>query len=585
MKRGRPSSSPPASPPLLGLVALAAGAAIALAVSFRFFDYDLWEHLVAGKYLWTAHRIPTTQLWTWPTWGQPALVPSWAFRFLLWPFWHLGGETGLWVWRLLLALAASALAFVAARRRGADPWLTLVLLVAAAIAWRGRTRVRPEALAFVLFAAQLALLAPSRGREKWRDAGLVAIALAWINVHLSFYLGFANLLFHAAGEGSRASRVRLLGVTAVALAVSFLNPYGWRGVVQPLDLLLHHGSEAIYGSIAELGGIDPRVDLRNGLLLLLVAWPVLLVLRWRRRGFDLTETLTCVLLAAQTQAAQRFRGFFAIAAAVWIARDATDLLVAGRAARTAGVARAPLAALGAIALLTAWITWGQPEFPIGTGLDWSAFPVRACDFVETRGVRGRAFNSFWYGGYMEARFWPERSRLPFMDGHLESGSPRDRDLYARSGTDRSAWAALDREHRFDFALLDVRTPASATLLESIESDSTWALAFVDDAAAVFVRRTDPAAGGAYRRLRVAPASLESLMNACAADSALRREVRLELERQVAGSPWSSVAHELVASLDDLEGRGSDAADERARAAEARALHALPPLSGSSLPAR
>jgi len=604
MKRGRSPSvrsrapasaspAPPASPlagPLSVLVVLAAAGAIVLAVSFRFFDYDLWEHLVVGKYLWTVHRIPTTQLWTWPTWGEPALVPSWAFRFVLWPFWSLGGETGLWTWRVLAALAACALLFVAARRRCANPSVTLAFLVLAALAWRGRTRVRPEALAFVLFAAQLVLLAAARGRERLRDAGLVAIALVWINVHLSFYLGFANLLFHALGESTRAARTRLFGVMLAAFAVSFLNPFGWRGVFQPLDVLLHHRGEAIYRSVAELGGLDPAVDLGNGLLVLLVAWPVLLALRWRRRGFDVTETLTCALLAVQTQFGQRFRGFFAIAAAVWMARDFTDLFLSGPATATVDAARrVSLGSLGAIVALAAWMALGQPEFPIGTGLDWSAFPVRACDFIAAAGIRGRAFDSFWYGGYMEARFWPERARLPFVDGHLESGSEHDRTLVALTLSDRAGWTTLDRERHFDFALVDVRTPASAPLLEAIDADPAWSAVFIDDAAAVFVRRTGAlraaAERDAYRTLRVAPAALDSLLNACGSDATLRRRVRGELERQVAGSSRCSVAHELLASLDDLEGRGEDAREERARAAAVRATHRLPELSVAALPAR
>ena len=52
------------------------------------------------------HRIPTTQLWVWPSWGGPDVNPSWGFRALLWPFWAAGGEWGLLAWRILTTLAA-----------------------------------------------------------------------------------------------------------------------------------------------------------------------------------------------------------------------------------------------------------------------------------------------------------------------------------------------------------------------------------------------------------------------------------------------------------------------------------------------
>ncbi|MEO5617813.1 MAG: hypothetical protein ABIS67_08575, partial [Candidatus Eisenbacteria bacterium] len=104
--------------------ALVAAAALLISVSYRLFDFDLWEHLVVGKYLWTTGKIPTTQLWTWPTWGEPALIPSWLFRALLYPFWQFGEVPGLFAWRWLTVLATFGLLFLAARRMGAEPLTT-----------------------------------------------------------------------------------------------------------------------------------------------------------------------------------------------------------------------------------------------------------------------------------------------------------------------------------------------------------------------------------------------------------------------------------------------------------------------------
>src|SRR6185503_14859894 len=162
----------------------------------------------------------------------------------------------------------------------------------------------------------------------------------------------------------------------------------------------------------------------------------------------------------------------------------------------------------------------------------------------------------------------------------ESGTRRDRTLYMQAQDDRAAWDELQREHRFDFALLDLHTPTE--LRGFIESDPVWAAVFIDDAAAVFVRRDGPlrpvAEQSAYRRLRVSAAALQSVMTLCQTDTTLRREVRRELERQVRESPWTAVAHELNAVLADMDGRAADAAEERARADTARRLFRLPDLS-------
>lgn len=85
------------------IAALVTAAALVVTVSFWIYDFDLWDHLVVGKSIWS-HGIPTTQQWTWPLLGQPVLVPSWLFRALLWPFWEHGGVEGLFLWRWITVL-------------------------------------------------------------------------------------------------------------------------------------------------------------------------------------------------------------------------------------------------------------------------------------------------------------------------------------------------------------------------------------------------------------------------------------------------------------------------------------------------
>jgi hypothetical protein len=589
-REGGATTSPPPVPlahPAFLAAAAVAIAAILVTVSFRIFDYDLWEHLVVGKYLWTAHRIPTTQLWTWPTYGQPAIIPSWGFRILLWPFWSLGGEPGLFVWRWIAALATFGILFLAARRMGAEPLSALVVMLLAALTYRGRTMVRPETLALVLFAAQIAILEARRLGGPKRDAWLVAIAWVWINVHLSFYAGFVLLGLHTLGAAHAAWRrgargaaifagdrgaVSLLRVALLALAVSFLNPFGWRAVFQPLELLLVGRHEVIYSTVDELRSLDWRLNWRNGLPLLMAGWPLLLVWRARRRGLDAFELLACLAFSAQALASQRFKAAYAVVAAPYVARDLGEWLGAMRRSPLA----LPLATRSGVAIVAMVVLglpeWSLPQFPLGLDIDRRYFPVAACDFIEKEGIRGRAFNHFWYGGYMEWRFWPERDRLPFMDGHLESGTERDRWLYAFAQEDRDAWSDLDDERKFDFVLLSLKTPAGAALRGFIEGDSTWATVFIDDAAVVYARREGAMRAVAerrgYARLRTAPEGLDSLLSRCAADSALRREVGRECDRQVRESPYHSVACGLLAELALMDGRRDEARRQLERALEA-----------------
>jgi hypothetical protein len=48
---------------------------VVVSVSFVIFDGDVWEHLPVGKVIWMLKHVPTTQLWTWPTYGTRDVNP------------------------------------------------------------------------------------------------------------------------------------------------------------------------------------------------------------------------------------------------------------------------------------------------------------------------------------------------------------------------------------------------------------------------------------------------------------------------------------------------------------------------------
>jgi len=89
--------------------ALAAAASVVVSVSYVVIDTDFWQHLAVGRAIWELGRVPTTQLWTWPTYGAPDVNASWGFRVLLWPLWSAFDVWGLYAWRWATTLAAFAL--------------------------------------------------------------------------------------------------------------------------------------------------------------------------------------------------------------------------------------------------------------------------------------------------------------------------------------------------------------------------------------------------------------------------------------------------------------------------------------------
>ncbi len=584
--RGPAAALPLRHPALLAAAALAA-ACILVSVTFRIYDFDIWQHLLVGKVIWVTHSIPTRQIWTWPTYGTPDVNPSLLFRAMLWPFWDVGGVWGLYLWRWLTTVAAFGIAWATARHIGARGAAALVALVACALVYRQRSQVRPETLAVVLLALQIWLLESRRrgGVDRW--PWLVGIAWAWVNTHISFLLGFVVLAVHlldahvaawrarraaADAEAAGQSLRRLWLVVLACLAISFVNPFGARALWRPFEYLLYWRNDPLFLVIGELRPIEWSVNWRNGLPLLMIGWPALQLWRARRSGLDRVEGLLCLAVTGWALSSARFLSFFAVAAAPYVARD-LDAWVASRRWPEWSAPPWRRAALASTAcVLLGLAEWTRSDFPLGVALDWKYYPVRACDFMKATGVRGRGYNTFNFGGYQLYRFWPERDRLPFIDIHPEEATPEKRRLYVLASQEQQAWVELQDRYRIDYALLARLTFKRDRLPDFLDADPRWALVFMDDAAALFVRRDGSlraiADRHAYRLLPAGNLRLGQLGEACRRDPALRARFAAELERQVRESPYNATALSLHANLAILDGRLTAALDDLRRAVAA-----------------
>jgi hypothetical protein len=553
--------------PAMLFVIVVASALVVLAVTNEIVDFDWGQHLAVGRFIWERHQFPTTQLWTWPTYGAKDVDYAWGFEALVWPLWKLGGVLGLYVWRWVVTLAALGLAWAAARRMGARGLTPLVVLALAAMTYRYRAWVRPETLAGVLLAAEILVLESRRHGSRTHLGWLVLIAWIWANVHISYYLFFVVLGIQvlapepAPRAGAAPSRRALLLAGLAALAVMFLNPSGWRTLWQPFEYWLVWRHETIYASIAEMLPLQWNIHVRDGLPILFVAWPVLALLRARRRGLDPVELLMCAIFSATVLAGQRFISVYVLAAGIYLARDIDEQVHALRApAWTAPAwARAGLAA-GACLIVTA-PELSRPDLPIRLGLAGSVYPVRACDFIERTGLRGRIFNPYEFGGYLVHRFWPEQERLPFMGIHQE-GSKELRALYVVALSEPAAWSTLESRYAPEILVVRRMPLPGENLLSFLDADSTWARVFADDVAFVYVRTGGRyarlAADSAYRVWPADPRNVVAFERALQQDSTLRRRAEPELAREIAGSPRHALALVFRRDIAMAEGRWEDA---------------------------
>jgi hypothetical protein len=568
----RTEPAPPAPRTALAAATLVAFAAVLLSVTYRLFETDFWQHLLVGKAIWQLGHVPTTQLWSWPAYGDPEVNSAWAFRALIWKFWSAGGVWGLFAWRWLTTLAAFAALWAAARAMGVRGFAALLAPVACVLVYRTRSQVRPETLVAVYLSVQIWILETRRHGGPDRTILLPLLALLWANTHLSWFLGMllngihvlaARIAARGRGRGAADPRPgRLLLMAAASFAISFVNPFGWRALWQPFDFALHWRGEPMFQAIGELQRL-PLAALRwNGVAIVLVLWPLLLLWHSFRRRRDLVEWMVALAFIPLAWSSVRFLGYLSLVALPYLARDLDAWVAARRWPRWTAPPwrRAALAALAMLALAVP--SWSVAATGIGVGIDMRFVPERACDFIAAHGVRGRGFNHFHVGGYMLWHFWPEHARLPFATIHPEALRPADRLGYEAARTSVPGWQALDGRYRFDYALLYRRQLGGDVLLDALDADSTWALVFLDDVGAVYVRRSGPLAAVAdsfvYRAAPGGRAAIGALGMACERDTVVRARAIADLTRQAAGSERNAMANSVLATVFMIDGRMSEA---------------------------
>jgi len=186
---------------------------------------DYWWYLRLGKEISITHAVPTIETFSYTQAGQPMIYHSWLSALIFYWLYELGGITLTVLFGGLLIARTYGLLWKMMRDMGVGPRLAGLITLAAVLPGSVNWAMRPQLLAYPLFAWSLWILwrwQRSKDRDLW---ALLLIALFWVNVHGSFVLLF--LLVGAAfvfGKGNRKPLLIALGGTLLA---TLINPRGW----------------------------------------------------------------------------------------------------------------------------------------------------------------------------------------------------------------------------------------------------------------------------------------------------------------------------------------------------------------------
>jgi hypothetical protein len=465
-------------------------AAVILAFSAKqIAEPDIWWHLRDAAYLLQYHSFPSVDTSSFGAAGSPWLDYEWLSEASLFLGFKAMGLRGL----LAVYFAVLVLIYIGVYyrscRAGADcKDATLTTLLAIFL---GIVSIGPRTLLFGWLCMVGLLLVLDRfqrtGKGLWLLPPLFAL---WINLHGSWVFGMVVLALTIASglvEGEWGLVVarrwtpgelkKLLLALATSLAALFVNPFGYKLLLYPFDLLFRQQSNMKH--IEEWQSVDFSTG--DGKLALIVILALLAAALFSRRRWKLDEVLLTAFTLWAALSHVRFLFFAGLILAPILAPRLKLFPPYQREVDK------PWLNAGIMAAVVGSIIF---FFPSSAQLQQKVdetYPTAALEFMQRQHLNGKIFNQYVWGAYME---WNAPELKPIIDGRA--------DIFAYNGVldDHSKAMAMEKpfeildKYRIDYALLNPTQPLTYLL----EHSPAWRLIY-SDKVAVLLERT-PAANAA-----------------------------------------------------------------------------------------
>jgi hypothetical protein len=459
-------------------------AAVILVVSAKdIAEPDVWWHMQNAKYLLTTHSFPSRDTYSFTAAGSPWLDHEWLSEIPLYLGYRAAGLRGLLLVYATVLVLIFALVFYRCLRAGADAANGALAILLAILL--GEVSFGPRTILFgwLCMAALLVLLDRFRetGRGLWWCPPLFAL---WVNLHGSWVFGIAVLaIFVVCGlaQGDWGAVVanrwapdklrKLLLVLAACIAALFFNPFGYRLVLYPFDL--------IFRQTTNLQHIDEwqpvNLQLATGKLALVAILGLLAVALISRRRWGLYDAVLTAFALWAALAHVRLLFFLALVIAPILAPSLKLF-----PATSPATERPFLNAVIIACVIAGLIVWFPSEVKLQAEVD-EKFPTATLEWMQRNGVIGPIFNNYRFGGYM---IWKASELKTFIDGRA--------DLFVHNGVFDEYVHAIQLDQSFEilnkykieYALLEPEQPLTYLLRRAC-----WRTLYGDKVAALLQRPT------------------------------------------------------------------------------------------------
>jgi hypothetical protein len=422
-------------------------------------DPDIWWHLANARILSTTHHFIHTEPYSFTVAGEPWINPEWLSELPYWFSYQAFDFRGIY-FMAWLAFCANIL-FVYWRgywnsRHAAAAFgaacLGFVLMVVNA-------GPRTIIFGYLAMSAELLILEMAERGKEGALWFLPPLFCVWINLHGTWLIGIALLALYI-GCGlfrfrmsalqqdafSATDRNRLLAVFGASLAALMVNPYGWRLIWNPLDMIFNQKTNV--STVSEWAPL--KLGTMEGAGVVVGIGLMVLANCLRGRKWKLYEL--AFVFFAWFAAIDHVRFMF-LAAVIVMPILAVDFERSFCAPSDGKTIPAMNALLAAVAIL--FVTLSSPSNARLQETVKSYFPLQTIRAIQPQ---WRTFNWDYIGGRMAFD-----SKSSFVDGRVDTFEHHGVfQNYLKAMNVLAAFEVLDH-YRIDHVLVQSRQPLSYLL--------------------------------------------------------------------------------------------------------------------------
>ncbi len=466
--------------------------------AYKVNSYDIPWHVKTGEWIIDNLAVPRVDFWNFTRQGMEWIDAQWLFQVISYAFYRAGGGTGLSI--MVMVLASSTMVLLLFSTSEKTPLSIKALIgVIFALSIDSRIMARPELLTCLYMAVMYFVLERAAAGKTRLLILAPAVQVLWANSQGLWPIGLVILGSFLADMVSEAIRKREFGwrgilpwpwlaTLAACVAACFVQPYGLKGFLFPLELFgeVATGATLQKKTIVEIQSMfadPPALRAVKFFFLSAASAAITSVLAGKKvRPFQLLVGAAFFYLAVNARrnvsvASVSLIHLTLVNLDVLFIRPFSPSLVRKASLSTSAVTVVISLLLSTLTLIQPYRNWDRTGREPGLGFSYRYYPVESVDYLKSIGYKGKVITSVRLGGYLYFAGWPDWTVM--ADPRMEIKGEYTLDLWRNALRDPLGLKAIEIEYRPEAAVLDLWDAYLRDLTIRMIDDPSWVLVQAD----------------------------------------------------------------------------------------------------------